>query len=93
VEFKLETGRTHQIRVHTAEVLKRAILCDAVYGSPHDQLGRIGGELKQLLSDYPYPLLHAKILGLVHPITKEKLHFEVPPPKIFTEALELSRKL
>lgn len=92
VEFKLETGRTHQIRVHTSEILKRAILCDSTYGNPHDQLGRIGGELKNLLIDYPYPLLHAKILGLIHPITKEKLHFEVPPPKIFQEALELSRK-
>lgn len=91
MEFKLETGRTHQIRVHAAEVLKRAILCDSAYGNPHDQLVRVGGKIKELLKDYPYPLLHAKILGLVHPITKEKLRFEVPPPRIFQEVLELSQ--
>jgi 23S rRNA pseudouridine1911/1915/1917 synthase len=92
VEFKLETGRTHQIRVHSSEVLKRAILCDPAYANPHEQLLRVTPEIKELLKDYPYPLLHAKVLGLVHPITKEKLHFEVPPPKIFQEVLELSRQ-
>ncbi len=87
IEFKLETGRTHQIRVHASEILKRPILCDATYATPHEQLLRLNQNLKILLSNYPYPLLHAKILGLVHPITKEKLHFEVSPPKIFQDVL------
>jgi 23S rRNA pseudouridine1911/1915/1917 synthase len=36
-----------------------------------------------MLETYPYQLLHAKELGFVHPITKEKLHFSAPPPEIF----------
>ena len=38
--------------------------------------------------NYEYPLLHAKTLGFVHPITKEKLHFKAPRPKFFESLLE-----
>jgi 23S rRNA pseudouridine1911/1915/1917 synthase len=92
IDFKLETGRTHQIRVHASEILKRPILCDPTYGNPHDQLVKMGTEFQNIIRDYPYPFLHAKSLGLVHPITGEKLHFEVPPPKIFQDVLNLSEK-
>ncbi len=90
VEFKLETGRTHQIRVHAAEVLKHSLLMDSTYGSPTDHLKRLNAPMVDLIKDYPYPFLHAKVLGLIHPITKEQLRFEVPPPKIFQSVLELS---
>lgn len=92
MEFKLETGRTHQIRVHTSEVLKMPIICDPTYGSPNEHLMKLGPVYKELIGDYPYPFLHAKVLGLVHPITGEKLRFEVPPPKLFQDVLNLSRK-
>ncbi len=92
MEFKLETGRTHQIRVHTSEVLKMPILCDPTYGSPNEHLMKLGASYKELIGDYPYPFLHAKVLGLVHPITGEKLRFEVPPPKLFQDVLNLSRQ-
>lgn len=91
MEFKLETGRTHQIRVHTSEVLKMPILCDATYGSVNEQMMKLGSEYKEVIDGYPYPFLHAKVLGLVHPMTKEYLRFEVPPPKEFQKVLNFSR--
>jgi 23S rRNA pseudouridine1911/1915/1917 synthase len=92
MEFKLETGRTHQIRVHTSEVLKMPIICDYTYGAPNEQMMKLGADYKDLINGYPYPYLHAKVLGFVHPITKEKLRFEIPPPKEFQALLDLSRK-
>lgn len=92
MEFKLETGRTHQIRVHASELLKMPIICDPLYGSPNEHLMKLGAPYKEIIADYPYPFLHAKILGLVHPITGEKLRFEVPPPKLFQDVLNFSRK-
>lgn len=92
MEFKLETGRTHQIRVHTADILKMPIICDSTYSSKNEHMMKLGAAYKELIGDYPYPFLHAKILGLVHPITGEKLRFEVPPPKLFQDVLDFSRQ-
>jgi 23S rRNA pseudouridine1911/1915/1917 synthase len=86
IELKLQTGRTHQIRVHMSEILKTPILCDSVYGS-EVHLRRLPDELGMQLKNYPYQLLHAKQLGFVHPITKAALHFSAPAPAIFQEAL------
>lgn len=83
VELQLETGRTHQIRVHMAQMLHTPVMCDPVYGSK--QLPEL---VKKQLESYPYQLLHAKELGFVHPITKEMLNFTAPPPLIFQEALK-----
>ena len=93
MEFKLETGRTHQIRVHSADILKMPIICDSMYSSKNEHMMKLGLAYKELIGDYPHPFLHAKILGLVHPITGEKLRFEVPPPKLFQAVLELSRQI
>lgn len=92
MEFKLETGRTHQIRVHTSDVLRMPIIGDSLYGSPNEQMMKLGPDYKELIDGYPYPFLHAKVLGLVHPITKEKLRFEVPPPPLFQQVLNFSRE-
>ena len=91
LEFKLETGRTHQIRVHMSDILKRPILGDSLYGHPREQLLRLGLPYQNLIGDYPHPFLHAKFLGLTHPITQEKLQFEVSAPKLFQDVLTLSR--
>ena len=92
MEFTLETGRTHQIRVHTSEMLKMPILCDSTYGSTNEHLMKLGADYKAIIGDYPHPFLHAKVLGFVHPITKQRLRFEVPPPKLSLEVLNFSRK-
>ena len=89
LKLTLETGRTHQIRVHLSTLLKTPILCDPLYKYNAGNLSRQTPSIKQLLKEYPYPLLHAQTLGFTHPITKEKLLFSTPPPKIFQKTLEL----
>ncbi|WP_303784661.1 RluA family pseudouridine synthase [Sandarakinorhabdus limnophila] len=74
VECRLETGRTHQIRVHMASI-GHALLGDAVYGRA---LGKLAALLKELA--FERQALHAATLGFVHPVTQEKLCFESPLP-------------
>jgi 23S rRNA pseudouridine1911/1915/1917 synthase len=88
LELTLETGRTHQIRVHLSQLLQTPILCDPLYGSAETHLRRLPEALREKLTNYPFQLLHARELGFVHPITKERLQFSAPAPVIFHEALE-----
>jgi RluA family pseudouridine synthase len=88
IELKLETGRTHQIRVHVAELLHAPVVCDPLYGNGASHLKKLPEDLRKELENYPYQLLHAKELGFVHPITKEKLHFETKPPSIFQRVIQ-----
>lgn len=77
VECRLETGRTHQIRVHMAYI-KHPILGDPLYGPR-----KVYGDLGQYL--------HAKEIGFIHPITKEKMHFTTELPEYFKLELEKLR--
>ena len=88
VECRLETGRTHQIRVHLSEQRKTPLLGDALYGrAPADErLATIAAELGR-------QALHAAVLGFVHPESGEKLRFESPLPPDFERALAALRKL
>lgn len=88
VQLKLETGRTHQIRVHLSELLNSPIINDPLYGRQKDEKRFQNDAMKSLLKDYEHPFLHAKVLGFKHPITGEDLHFETGPPQIFKEILE-----
>lgn len=91
MEMTLETGRTHQIRVHLSALLNAPILMDELYGRPKTHLKAVPEKIRFLLADYPYPLLHAQLLGLTHPITGEELKFEAEPPAVFQECLHLLR--
>jgi 23S rRNA pseudouridine1911/1915/1917 synthase len=87
LEMTLETGRTHQIRVHLSTLLKSPIFNDSTYGNPKENLQRLGPQIASLVDNYPYPFLHAKLLSLKHPITGQLVSFETPPPAIFQDVL------
>jgi 23S rRNA pseudouridine1911/1915/1917 synthase len=80
IRLRLETGRTHQIRVHMSEA-GHPLLADEVYGGT----GRLSGVqdpvLKQMIKSMGRQALHAKTLGFLHPVSGEYLEFdtELPP--------------
>lgn len=86
VECRLQTGRTHQIRVHLAERVKTPLLADALYGGVHPP-GPIG-EIAQRLGRQA---LHARTLGFVHPASGTPMHFEAPLPEDLRLALAALR--
>ena len=78
IKCRLETGRTHQIRVHMS--YKGHPLCgDEAYGIKKDPLKGCG------------QYLHAAVLGFIHPVTKERLRFEAPLPDYFEKTLNRLR--
>lgn len=79
LQLKLETGRTHQIRVHLSE-LGTPILADPTYGSDRKLKSVHGSNNQDLLKQSPRCALHACELGFLHPRTKENLFFKVPWP-------------
>ena len=82
LECRLETGRTHQVRVHCASI-GHSLLGDPLYGRPPKSL-------KSLLSDrrFARQALHAAELGFVHPISKENLRFEADLPADMRELID-----
>lgn len=86
VECRLETGRTHQIRVHLSERAGTPLLADALYGAPPTELA-----LRQIAAALGRQALHAKSLGFVHPITGARLEFESELPADLSAALAALR--
>ncbi len=85
IACRLQTGRTHQIRVHLAEH-GAAILADATYGKPPKS-----EPLATAARLCVKQALHAEVLGFVHPATKKPVHFEATPPQPFQDALAFLR--
>lgn len=79
IEASLETGRTHQIRVHMAYI-DHPIVGDPVYSNKENEFG------------LDAQLLHAGELGFFHPKTGEYMEFKVEPPEYFKKIIELLRK-
>lgn len=79
VECQLETGRTHQIRVHMASI-NHPLLGDSLYGPAKCPYSSLQGQT-----------LHAMVLGFVHPVTKEYVEFEAPLPDYFEKMLNILR--
>lgn len=80
VEFQLETGRTHQIRVHM-DYKKTPIVGDQVYGrSRNHNLSNFSDDTKECIRSFPRQALHAKRISFTHPITDEQMNFEIDLP-------------
>jgi 23S rRNA pseudouridine1911/1915/1917 synthase len=77
---RLETGRTHQIRVHLAHI-GHALIGDPTYGG-HRKLSpkAFSPEAIAAVRGFPRQALHARTLGFIHPVTGETLSFEAPLP-------------
>lgn len=91
VECKLETGRTHQIRVHMQHI-GHPLFNDESYGGNRILKGTTFSKYKQFIENcfkiIPRQALHAKTLGFIHPGTGEKMFFDCPLPSDMTEVLE-----
>jgi 23S rRNA pseudouridine1911/1915/1917 synthase len=92
VECKLETGRTHQIRVHMA-YKGNSLLGDQQYGKKNLRFKKINEEFEDKLKVLHRQALHAKSLGFIHPTSKKLISFESKLPKDFKKILDLLNKL
>lgn len=91
VECKLETGRTHQIRVHLAH-LGHPLIGDQVYARGRTgKVASLEDQTRMALAEFPRQALHAASLGFVHPITEEELFFERPSPADFENVIRMLR--
>jgi 23S rRNA pseudouridine1911/1915/1917 synthase len=89
IRVKLETGRTHQIRVHMAHV-RHALVGDAVYGGRR-QIPAIGEAAKLAVTQFPRQALNATELGIVHPASGEEMRWQIPLPQDIADLLDALR--
>jgi 23S rRNA pseudouridine1911/1915/1917 synthase len=91
VKAVLETGRTHQIRVHLSYV-GHSLIGDPMYGGRVRFPKKASEELKEALLNFKRQALHSKKLSLTHPISGESMSWKAPLPDDMTELLEVLKK-
>jgi 23S rRNA pseudouridine1911/1915/1917 synthase len=95
VECILETGRTHQIRVHM-KYIGHPLFNDDFYGGDKIVKGTVYAKYKQFVENCfaicPRQALHAKTLGFIHPITGKEMYFDTPLPADIEQVIERWRK-
>jgi len=95
IECRLETGRTHQIRVHM-QYIGHPLFSDDFYGGDKIVKGTVYTKYKQFVENCfricPRQALHARELGFIHPTTKEPIHFTCEIPEDMTAVIEKWRK-
>jgi 23S rRNA pseudouridine1911/1915/1917 synthase len=91
IKCKLETGRTHQIRVHLKHI-GHTLFNDARYGGDRILKGTIFAKYKQFVENcfemMPRQALHARSLGFIHPVTSKQMYFECDLPLDFSSVLD-----
>lgn len=92
LRVKLQTGRTHQIRVHFSH-LKHPIIGDALYGGGTPRGAGLSEPLRDALKGFPRQALHARELELVHPVSGKTLAFAAEPPQDMQTLLQTLRSL
>lgn len=91
VTCRLETGRTHQIRVHMSHV-GHALVGDPVYGGRRKVSDKLlGVDLAERINHFPRQALHAARLGFVHPVTGEEMSFEADLPQDMADLIAALR--
>jgi 23S rRNA pseudouridine1911/1915/1917 synthase len=94
VEARLETGRTHQVRVHLTGA-GISLLGDPVYGTPSQKQAKwlaLPEEIRERVGSLPGQALHARILGFTHPVSGKKIYLEAEPPSAFHLLLQALRR-
>ena len=91
IVVNLETGRTHQIRVHMAH-RKYPLIGDPVYGGRPRIPKGASDELITMLRSFPRQALHAQGLGMIHPDSGEEVHFECPIAEDVVSLLDVLRR-
>jgi len=90
IKCKLETGRTHQIRVHLKHI-GHTLFNDDRYGGDRILKGTIFNKYKQFVDNcfdlMPRQALHARSLGFIHPVTEKRMNFEIDLPEDFQKVL------
>jgi len=91
IECELETGRTHQIRVHM-NFKGNSILGDKSYGKSKKKFKTIDPSLEKRINNFNRQALHAKSLGFIHPATKKEVFFQARRPKDFDALIKTLNK-
>jgi len=91
IECQLETGRTHQIRVHM-NFKGSPIVGDKSYGKSKAKFKKINLVAEKIIGDFTRQALHAKSLGFIHPTTKKNVFFESKRPKDFDKLIKTLAK-
>lgn len=91
VECKLDTGRTHQIRVHM-EYIGHSIVGDQVYGNNARKINRCPEKLKIELLKIKHQALHSFFISFNHPVTHKRMEFVQDPPSFYNNILKLNNR-
>ena len=91
IECWLETGRTHQIRVHMAHA-GHGLIGDPTYGGKRKlPLKALSEKAIAAVQTFPRQALHAAVLGFTHPVSGEEMRFEAPLPQDMRDLLDALR--